>query len=229
MKSYKELDIKRISAISGRAQSLICGKDCFDGSDYMGTANDPENQIRGYLMLEQIYNELKPFLSEIKNDITKEKEKTSGMYPYSDLSLLEHTIKMYEEEAIYILQAERALDLLKLNTNILSSIIAKDENNVIPEELNTDKAKDLFAKIQWCSKDGNLYKWTGTKSLFGYFVDKTSDYLGIRPSNNRIPWDIYRRAFQFEDTRTAKQAVNDYRNKGLSEPEGFWEIKKLCS
>lgn len=65
-------------------------------------------------------------------------------------------------------------------------------------------------------------------ALFGYFVDKTSDYLGIRPSNNRIPWKKYRKAFQMKDTDTAEQAVNDYKNKQKNEPEGFLEIKRLC-
>lgn len=104
----------------------------------------------------------------------------------------------------------------------------KMETVSLPEELDTDEAKKLFSCIQWCKKDGNLYKWTGSLALFGYFVDKTSDYLGIRPSNNRIPWKKYRKAFQMKDTDTAEQAVNDYKNKQKNEPEGFLEIKRLC-
>lgn len=103
----------------------------------------------------------------------------------------------------------------------------------LPEKLDTEKSKTLFQKIidlKYCISDGNVYKWTGSPSLFGYFVDVASDFLNVRPSNNRLPWKIFKIAFQCSDTdiSTAKQAVNDYRNKGLSEPEGFLDIKKLC-
>lgn len=100
----------------------------------------------------------------------------------------------------------------------------------LPEELNTAEAKDLFSRVRWCKKDGGLYKWIGTAALFGYFTDKTSDYLGIRPSNDRVPWSKYKKAFQMntKDIDTARQAVNGYKNQQKNEPEGFLEIKKIC-
>lgn len=103
---------------------------------------------------------------------------------------------------------------------------AKDVS--LPAELNTDEAKFLFQKIEYCVPDGDLYRWTGTASLFGYFVDLASNKLNVRPSNDRIPWKIFKIAFQRSDSdiATAKQAVNDYKKKGLSEPEGFLEIKR---
>lgn len=100
----------------------------------------------------------------------------------------------------------------------------------LPEELNTAEAKDLFSRVRWCKKDGGLYKWIGTAALFGYFTDKTSDYLRIRPSNDRVPWSKYKKAFQMntKDIDTARQAVNGYKNQQKNEPEGFLEIKKIC-
>ena len=103
----------------------------------------------------------------------------------------------------------------------------------LPKELDTDEAQALFQNlINWgyCVYEGNLYKWESTPSLFGYFVDVASNFLNIRPSNNRLPWKIFKIAFQCsdKDISTAKQAVNAYKNKGLSEPEGFLNIKKAC-
>lgn len=103
----------------------------------------------------------------------------------------------------------------------------------IPKELDTDEAKALLKKVielELCVSDGNLYQWKGTPSLLGYFVDIVSDYLNVRPSNGRLPWKLFKTAFQCSDTdiATAKQAVNDYKNKSQSEPEGFLYIKNIC-
>lgn len=109
----------------------------------------------------------------------------------------------------------------------------KKEEFQLPKALESDDAKRLFqeiVKLGYCAVDGNIYQWTGKFALFGYFVDKVSDYLSVRQSNDRIPWKIFKEAFQCSDANisTAKQAVNDYKNKGLSEPEGFLDIKRLC-
>ena len=99
-----------------------------------------------------------------------------------------------------------------------------------PKELNTNEARDLFDKLEWCTKDGSFYKWKGTSALFGYFVDLASDKLNVRPSNGRLPWKIFKIAFQRSKSEisTSQQAVNDYKNKGISEPEGSLELKKAC-
>lgn len=115
--------------------------------------------------------------------------------------------------------------------NLFEKARESNKSEKLPKKLDTQKAKSLFEKIPYCEKDGNLYKWNGSPSLFGYFVDKTSDFLGIRPSNNRKPWSIYAEAFQMskKSISTAKSAVNDYKNKSISEPEGYYEIKKNCN
>lgn len=99
-----------------------------------------------------------------------------------------------------------------------------------PEELDTQEAKALFGKIKYCVKDGDFYKWVGTSALFGYFVDIVSKKLDVRGSNDRIPWKIFKAAFQCEENviTTARQAVNDYKNKYSSKPEGYLDIKIAC-
>ena len=99
-----------------------------------------------------------------------------------------------------------------------------------PEEVDTQGAKALVGKIKYCVKDGDFYKWGGTSALFGYFVDIVSKKLDVRGCNDRIPWKIFKAAFQCEENviTTAKQAVNDYKNKCISKPEGYLDIKRAC-
>ena len=107
----------------------------------------------------------------------------------------------------------------------------KDAKDVsLPAELDTEEAKSLFQKVEYCIPDGDLYRWTGSSALFGFFVDWVSIHLKVRPSNNRIPWKIFKIAFQRSDSdiETAKQAVNNYQNKELSKPEGYLNIIKAC-
>jgi len=106
------------------------------------------------------------------------------------------------------------------------------EAYTLPTELDTTEARKLFQKAigeGLMSKTANGYKWNKTAALFGYFVDKVSDFLKIRPYNDNIPWRLFKAAFVADDSfiNTARQKVNDYKNKGLSEPEGFLEVNKL--
>ena len=123
------------------------------------------------------------------------------------------------------------IDMLGMQKDNL--LVEKKEKESLPNKLRTKEAKDLFKKIielGYCVKDGGLYKWTGTDALYGYFVDVASDFLNVRPSNNHKPWKIFSTAFQCckRVENNAMQAVNGYKNKGLSEPEGFLDIKKAC-
>lgn len=144
-----------------------------------------------------------------------------------------HIIGSYESIGAFFdsIEERRAL-LLKSSQNVKQK--EKEQCSfTFPKELDTVEAKGLFQKIidlGVCVHDGNLYKWKGTPSLFGYFVDVGSNYLNVRQSNGRIPWKLFQPVFQCSDTdiSTAKQAVNGYKNKNLSEPEGFLDIKKIC-
>ncbi len=101
-----------------------------------------------------------------------------------------------------------------------------DQRPAMPKELDSDEARGLFDKTPYCRRDGNLYRWTGTVALFGYFVESANTRLDLRPSSDRTQWEPFKVAFQMQskDIRTARQAVNDYKNKGLNRPDGWTEI-----
>lgn len=77
--------------------------------------------------------------------------------------------------------------------------------------------------------DGNGYKWIATNSLYGYFVDKLSDKIELKTSNNRIQWNIFKGIVTNHGNivDTARQAVNDYKNKGLTPPEGDYIVDEI--
>ena len=132
----------------------------------------------------------------------------------------------------YEAMCQRLKDEIKSEIELFGYTPAVSKNIGIPDALNTDKAKSIFKeleKIGLIKIENDTLKWLGTNSLFGYFVDRASDKLNIRPSNDRNPWEIFKKAFNLDNRSisTAKQAVNGYRNKGLSEPEGFLDIKKV--
>lgn len=132
----------------------------------------------------------------------------------------------------YEAMCQRLKDEIKSEIELFGYTPAVSKNVGIPDALNTDKAKSIFKELEKLGfmkiANGTL-KWLGTNSLFGYFADRASDKLNMRPSNDRIPWEIFKKAFNLDEgsISTAKQAVNSYRNKGLSEPEGFLDIKKV--
>lgn len=112
-------------------------------------------------------------------------------------------------------------------------VVQPKPQRFVPDVLETDEGKKLFERAitkELISADGDKYKWNDTASLYGYFVDKTSDFLNIRPSNNRIPWKKYEAIITNHSIliATAKQAVNDYKNKELSPPEGDDKVNDIC-
>ena len=125
---------------------------------------------------------------------------------------------------------KKVVDNLNTEISIFGYSPSCPKSNGMPKELNTDKARMIFQKLESCGfiniKDSGL-QWGGSNSLFGYFADKVSEHLNIRPSNDRIPWMLFKSAFKMSDSsiETARQAVNNYKNKNLNEPEGYLEIK----
>ena len=88
-----------------------------------------------------------------------------------------------------------------------------------------DNPKSLLIKaanLGLIEPEDNSYRWIRTAALYGYFVDQVSDYLNIRLGNGRISWQKFGGIINNHDTllTSAKQAVNDYKNKGISPPEG---------
>ncbi|MDM8253881.1 hypothetical protein [Phocaeicola barnesiae] len=208
-----EKDMNDLRVVYDCCSILIEGEYTF-GESGEGLNPTIKGKEKGATLLKPIYEKYKDFSLEVKIEACH--PNSIGKQGYRRLFYLDKVLELWEKDA------EPFMRLFGQTND------SKVETVSLPDELDTDEAKKLFSCIQWCKKDGNLYKWTGSLALFGYFVDKTSDYLGIRPSNNRIPWKKYRIAFQMKDTDTAEQAVNDYKNKQKNEPEGFLEIKRLC-
>ncbi len=98
-------------------------------------------------------------------------------------------------------RTDKGITVIDLLTMEMPHPFSANKKQTMPKELDTKEARDLFektAKFGYCTKDGSLYRWIGTLALLGYFVDKASEYLKIRSSNNRIPWKIFKEAFQCE-------------------------------
>lgn len=115
----------------------------------------------------------------------------------------------------------------------LLNVFGGNKDQLIAQELLTDEAKELFKRALnkgLVIVNGDKYKWIDTASLYGYFVDKTSDSLNIRYSNNRVPWKKYEAIISnhSELLATARQAVNDYTNKELPPPEGDDKVDDIC-
>ena len=136
---------------------------------------------------------------------------------------------------VYIWNKERKRLLMELRDKFVSlqPQSLNPEPQQVAKEFESDEAKYLFERAitkGLVSMDGDKYRWNDTASLYGYFVDKTSSYLNIRPSNERIPWKKYK-AIIINHTKllaTAKQAVNDYKNKEVPPPEGDDKVNDIC-
>lgn len=111
-------------------------------------------------------------------------------------------------------------------------VLQAHKDITLPDELCTDKAQKAFAKAiekGLMEHDGNGYKWIATNSLYGYFVDKLSDKIELKTSNNRIQWNLFKGIVTNHGSivDTARQAVNDYKNKGLNPPEGDYIVNEI--
>ena len=99
----------------------------------------------------------------------------------------------------------------------------------IPQELNTDRAKEIFAKAVEAGLMSKDYEWLGTASLYGYFVDRVSKELDITTGAGRIQWALFKKMIVNHDkiVSTAKQAISDYKNKNLPPPNGDDIVDKI--
>ena len=103
MSSYTHLDIKSIRERVNKARRLINGEYCFYGREFIGTTINPNERLEGYYLIESLYNEIEPYLDEIKHDI----KKRSSLLLNFELNALEFLIEVYENEAKYILDFKR--------------------------------------------------------------------------------------------------------------------------
>lgn len=132
---------------------------------------------------------------------------------------------IHPEERLHLVDTWAEYDeVLKTVKSMIRHGNTGSDSPQMPEDFKTEKAKLILEKAvdkKLMTIDGGRYVWIRTPSLFGYFVEKVSDKLGIRPSNERIPWG----KFGFITLKkgkliTARMAVRDYTQKGFSPPEG---------
>ena len=75
-----------------------------------------------------------------------------------------------------------------------------------------------------------LYKWEGSKKLFGYFVERVSDELSLRKSgkSGNIIWEAFMQAFyNAEELRhEAASAISAMKKKGALMPDGADKIEE---
>ena len=166
-----------------------------------------------YQRLNYVYTKYKGFYLEYKV-ITCHRLREN---PFSDrLDLLGEMVKLYEHE----LQPFMEIFAQPQQEQYQS----KSANNCILPDKLIDEAVDAGL----LERTENGLKWAKTAALYGYFVDKVSDKLNLKSSSGRTPW----KSFTFIENHntllsTAKQAVNDYKNKGLNPPEGDDIVDRL--
>ena len=79
-------------------------------------------------------------------------------------------------------------------------------------------------------RESRIYKWEGSKKLFGYFVERVSDELSLRKSgkSGNIIWEPFMQAFyNAEDLRhEAASAISAMKKKGALMPDDADKIEK---
>lgn len=93
----------------------------------------------------------------------------------------------------------------------------------MPKELTTARGQAILSKAVedgLLKMEGGRYVWKGTHALYGYFVDRVTDALDMRPENDRIPWASFRFVMNHVAiVDTARRAVSMYTH-GAPPPEG---------
>jgi hypothetical protein len=116
------------------------------------------------------------------------------------------------------------------------------QSPVIPKELDTDKAKQLFDRaIQTGFIDGtNGYKWLKSDTLLAYFVEKAGKYLGLSSgeyesvngknktaTQRRVSWKPFEILFNVEAGKMKRDKNNYYRINNDWSPDGHEAIDKI--
>ena len=118
-----------------------------------------------------------------------------------------------------------------LNLQIFIALLNLKESNIteieptLPDWTKSGKGNELLNNA---INDGYIikdtYKWDcskrGGKALLAYFIDRASDYLDLRPENDKIPW----LSFSFlmnnsDDIAYLKGVVSGYKHPEHPKPE----------
>ncbi len=180
--------------------------------------NDIENRADDYMV---------DFQSELATQISQI-EKT-GEYSGNKFSALEKKVTELEKQ-VKTLKDENK----KISDELYFIKHPEEFGKHIPIELNDqifiNTMSYLISKRLATSHDEhvsygfalNSYYWYGSKSLFGYFVDRISHELELRDSGGRLNWKPFKCAFvNFDDLiDEARNAVSKYtQNKRARKPE----------
>lgn len=102
-------------------------------------------------------------------------------------------------------------------------------SKIIYHLINSGIIRVLYRNGNSNSED-MLYKWEGTKKLFGYFVERVSYELSLRKSgkSGNIIWEPFMQAFyESEDLRhEAASAISAMKKKGAFMPDGADKIEE---
>lgn len=101
-------------------------------------------------------------------------------------------------------------------------------SEIIQQLINSGVIRVLYRQGNSNSED-ILYKWEGSKKLFGYFVERVADELSLRKSgkSGNIIWEPFMQAFyESEDLRhEAASAISAMKKKGALMPDGADKIE----
>lgn len=102
-------------------------------------------------------------------------------------------------------------------------------SEIIQQLINSGLIRVLYRQGNSNSED-RLYKWEGSKKLFGYFVERVADELSLRKSgkSGNIIWEPFMQAFyESEDLRhEAASAISAMKKKGALMPDGADKIEE---
>ena len=97
----------------------------------------------------------------------------------------------------------------------------------LPDELNSDKAKNMLQEAINMGLCDDNYKWEKTKALLAYFGDMASEHLGLGKGeydgNAKTSWKPFERLFGVSGLSGAKR---DYKKTGTL-PEGYKVVNSL--
>lgn len=138
--------------------------------------------------------------------------------------------RIYTDMRIRKEQLEKEVETLKKKVNDLEAKVDMYEHPQaygfgITGELECEKfywimedlAKNRVVRVKYgegmWSHMPCAYYWDKEYGLFGYFVDKVSEYLNLRESSDRIKWGPFRKAFLNFDKleKEARNAISRYK------------------
>ena len=114
--------------------------------------------------------------------------------------------------------------LYEVSQMLADNNIKNDLPQGLPEILS--KAMD----VGFVDVDQQGFKWMKSAALFGYFVDKVSDFLNLKPDNGRIPWKLFQGLFvNINDNNilAARKAINGYSKQYGNPPEEAEEVDAI--